>query len=83
MPMIDVYAAAGTFADHAPARGRLATAVMDIEQLPDIRCSAEPAARARAAAQPSKVDGEQLVTSGSGPDHAARGPRQQLAVSSG
>ena len=36
MPMIDVYAAAGTFADpHRLARD-LATAVMTIEQVPDI-----------------------------------------------
>ena len=36
MPMIDVYAAAGTFRDtHALARD-LATAVMTIEQVPDI-----------------------------------------------
>ena len=36
MPMIDVYAAAGTFRDtHALARA-LATAVMTIEQVPDI-----------------------------------------------
>jgi phenylpyruvate tautomerase PptA (4-oxalocrotonate tautomerase family) len=36
MPMIDVYAVAGTFADtHALARN-LATAVMTIEQVPDI-----------------------------------------------
>ena len=36
MPMIDVYAAAGTFPDtHALARN-LATAVMTVEQVPDI-----------------------------------------------
>src|SRR4051794_7613063 len=36
MPMIDVYAAAGTFADtHALARD-LATAVMTVERVPDI-----------------------------------------------
>jgi phenylpyruvate tautomerase PptA (4-oxalocrotonate tautomerase family) len=36
MPMIDVYAAAGTFADpHALAQG-LATELMTIEQVPDI-----------------------------------------------
>ena len=36
MPMIDVYAAAGTFSDtHALARD-LATAVMTVEQVPDI-----------------------------------------------
>ena len=36
MPMIDVYAAAGTFGDtHALAR-KLATELMTIEQVPDI-----------------------------------------------
>ena len=36
MPMIDVYAAAGTFADKHRLAVDLATAVMTIEQVPDI-----------------------------------------------
>ena len=36
MPMIDVYAAAGTFADTHRLAADLATAVMTIEQVPDI-----------------------------------------------
>ena len=36
MPMIDVYAAAGTFADKHQLAVDLATAVMTIEQVPDI-----------------------------------------------
>ena len=36
MPMIDVYAAAGTFADPHQLAGDLAAAVMAIEQVPDI-----------------------------------------------
>jgi phenylpyruvate tautomerase PptA (4-oxalocrotonate tautomerase family) len=36
MPMIDVYAAAGTFADRHKLAADLATAVMVIEQVPDI-----------------------------------------------
>jgi phenylpyruvate tautomerase PptA (4-oxalocrotonate tautomerase family) len=36
MPMIDVYAAAGTFADTHQLAVDLATAVMTIEQVPDI-----------------------------------------------
>lgn len=36
MPMIDVYAAAGTFADPHQLAARLAQAVMEIEQVPDI-----------------------------------------------
>jgi phenylpyruvate tautomerase PptA (4-oxalocrotonate tautomerase family) len=36
MPMIDVYATAGTFADKHRLAADLATAVMTIEQLPDI-----------------------------------------------
>ena len=36
MPMIDVYAAAGTFADTHRLAVDLATAVMTIEQVPDI-----------------------------------------------
>ena len=36
MPMIDVYATAGTFADPHTLATELATAVMAIEQVPDI-----------------------------------------------
>jgi phenylpyruvate tautomerase PptA (4-oxalocrotonate tautomerase family) len=36
MPMIDVYAATGTFADHHQLAVDLATAVMTIEQVPNI-----------------------------------------------
>lgn len=36
MPMIDVYAAAGTFGDRHRLAADLATAVMTIEQVPDI-----------------------------------------------
>ena len=36
MPMIDVYAAAGTFADRHQLAIDLATAVMSVEQVPDI-----------------------------------------------
>jgi phenylpyruvate tautomerase PptA (4-oxalocrotonate tautomerase family) len=36
MPMIDVYAAAGTFADKHQLAVDLATAVMTVEQVPDI-----------------------------------------------
>src|SRR6266699_36185 len=36
MPMIDVYATAGTFADKHKLASDLATAVMTIEQVPDI-----------------------------------------------
>ena len=36
MPMIDVYATAGTFADEHQLAVDLATAVMTIEQVPDI-----------------------------------------------
>jgi phenylpyruvate tautomerase PptA (4-oxalocrotonate tautomerase family) len=36
MPMIDVYATAGTFADVHQLAADLATAVMNIEQVPDI-----------------------------------------------
>ena len=36
MPMIDVYAAAGTFADSHRLAAELATAVMTIEQVPNI-----------------------------------------------
>jgi phenylpyruvate tautomerase PptA (4-oxalocrotonate tautomerase family) len=36
MPMIDVYAAAGTFADRHKLAADLATAIMVIEQVPDI-----------------------------------------------
>jgi phenylpyruvate tautomerase PptA (4-oxalocrotonate tautomerase family) len=36
MPMIDVYAVAGTFADEHRLAADLATAVMTIEQVPDI-----------------------------------------------
>lgn len=36
MPMIDVYSASGTFADPHSLAARLATAIMEIEQVPDI-----------------------------------------------
>src|SRR6476660_7049258 len=36
MPMIDVYAAAGTFADPKALARDLATALMKVEQVPDI-----------------------------------------------
>jgi phenylpyruvate tautomerase PptA (4-oxalocrotonate tautomerase family) len=36
MPMIDVYAAAGTFSDHHSLAQKLATELMTIEQVPDI-----------------------------------------------
>ena len=36
MPMIDVYAAAGTFADKHGLAGKLAATLMEIEQVPDI-----------------------------------------------
>jgi phenylpyruvate tautomerase PptA (4-oxalocrotonate tautomerase family) len=36
MPMIDVYATAGTFADPHALAGRLAATLMGIEQVPDI-----------------------------------------------
>ena len=36
MPMIDVYATAGTFADPHQLAGDLATALMTIEKVPDI-----------------------------------------------
>jgi phenylpyruvate tautomerase PptA (4-oxalocrotonate tautomerase family) len=36
MPMIDVYAAAGTFADNHKLAGELARTLMTIEQVPDI-----------------------------------------------
>ena len=36
MPMIDVYAAAGTFGDRHRLAADLATAVMTVEQVPDI-----------------------------------------------
>ena len=36
MPMIDAYAAAGTFADKHQLAMNLAAAVMTIEQVPDI-----------------------------------------------
>src|SRR6185295_19218186 len=36
MPMIDVYAAAGTFADPKALARELATALMRVEQVPDI-----------------------------------------------
>ena len=36
MPMIDVYAAAGTFADPAALATRLAATLMEVEQVPDI-----------------------------------------------
>ena len=36
MPMIDVYATAGTFADKHQLAGDLAAAVMTVEQVPDI-----------------------------------------------
>src|SRR5580692_8250245 len=37
MPMIDVYAAAGTFADPKALARDLAAALMKVEQVPDIR----------------------------------------------
>ena len=37
MPMIDVYAAAGTFGDQHALAQKLATELMTIEQVPDIR----------------------------------------------
>ena len=40
MPMIDVYAATGTFADPHRLAADLARTVMEVEQVPDIRCSA-------------------------------------------
>jgi phenylpyruvate tautomerase PptA (4-oxalocrotonate tautomerase family) len=36
MPMIDVYAGAGTFSDPAALATRLATTLMEVEQVPDI-----------------------------------------------
>jgi phenylpyruvate tautomerase PptA (4-oxalocrotonate tautomerase family) len=36
MPMIDVYAASGTFGDHHALAQKLATELMTIEQVPDI-----------------------------------------------
>src|ERR671925_354520 len=36
MPMIDVYAVAGTFPDKHQLAGELATKLMEIEQVPDI-----------------------------------------------
>jgi hypothetical protein len=36
MPMIDVYAAAGTFGDRQQVASTLARALMTIEQVPDI-----------------------------------------------
>jgi phenylpyruvate tautomerase PptA (4-oxalocrotonate tautomerase family) len=36
MPMIDVYAPAGTFNDHAALAQRLATTLMSIEQVPNL-----------------------------------------------
>ena len=37
MPMIDVYAKPGTFADPAGLARRLASTLMEVEQVPDIR----------------------------------------------
>ena len=36
MPMIDVYAQAGTFADPAALATRLAATLMEVERVPDI-----------------------------------------------
>ena len=56
MPMIDVYAAAGTFADTHRLAVDLATAVMTIEQVPDI-----PMFRQNTAAFVHELPGRQPV----------------------
>ena len=55
MPMIDVYAAAGTFADTHQLAVDLATAVMKVEQVPDI-----PLFRQNTAAFVHELDDESL-----------------------
>src|ERR1700730_15125773 len=56
MPMIDAYAAAGTFADKHQLAVDLATAVMTIEQVPDI-----PMLRKNTAAFVHDLDADSLA----------------------
>ncbi len=84
MPMIDVYAAEGTFADpHALAQG-LATELMTIEQVPDIpmfRKNTAAFVHALSASELSNVDGDssyvrvQVLT-----NHGALDRAKQIAV---
>ncbi len=82
MPMIDVYAAEGTFADpHALARN-LATELMTIEQVPDIpmfRKNTAAFVHALPASALANVDGDSSYVPGRphlGPAH--RGSRRRL-----
>ena len=79
MPMIDVYAAAGTFADTHRLAADLATAVMTIEQVPDIpmfRQNTAAFVHELPAGALSNVDGDRLRP-GPGPDQRRRaGPRE-------
>jgi len=61
MPMIDVYAAAGTFDDVHDLAQQLATALMRVEQVPDIslfRRNTAAFVHERASGASSNVDGE-------------------------
>jgi phenylpyruvate tautomerase PptA (4-oxalocrotonate tautomerase family) len=84
MPMIDVYATAGTFTDQHQLATDLATAVMTIEQVPDIPMFRQNTAafiHALPAGDISNVDGEtnyvriQVLTNAGALDRA-----KQLAV---
>ena len=84
MPMIDVYATAGTFADKHQLATDLATAVMTVEQVPDIprfRQNTAAFIHDLPAGDISNVDGEsnyvriQVLTNAGALDR-----RKQLAV---
>jgi hypothetical protein len=79
MPMIDAYAAAGTFADKHQLAVDLATAVMTVEQVPDI-----PMFRENTAAFVHDLDAGSLanVDGGRHPD-LLRGPRVRSSCRAG
>ena len=77
MPMIDVYAAAGTFGDQHALAQNLATELMTIEGVPDIpmfRKNTAAFVHETAAVQPLERGWRQHLRAGPGP-HERRRPR--------
>ncbi len=60
MPMIDVYAATGTFADEHQLAVDLARAVMKVKQVPDISLFSGNAARAVEVLTPIEARGKRV-----------------------
>ena len=81
MPMIDVYAAAGTFSDQHALAQKLATELMTIEQVPDIRMFRKNTAafiHELPSSSLSNIDGDTL-RAGPGPHERRRSRSRQAA----